>query len=108
MLSAVVAALILESGTTAADRLTSHRLRRRICSRYVLIFFATSGGTPKPALLAEGVSTALLTTLIGLAIAIPAVSIYNILRNRVQRLVLEVGITSENLMSRFENVGKKT
>ncbi len=68
---------------------------------------ATSGGTPKPALLAEGVSTALLTTLIGLAIAIPAVSIYNILRNRVQRLVLEVGITSENLMSRFENVGKK-
>lgn len=69
---------------------------------------ATSQGTPKPSLLAEGVSTALLTTLIGLAIAIPAVSIYNILRNRVQRLVLEVGITSENLMSRFENMGKKT
>jgi biopolymer transport protein ExbB len=68
---------------------------------------ATSGGTPKPSLLAEGVSTALLTTLIGLAIAIPAIAVYNILRNRVQRLVLEVGITSENLMSRFENVGKK-
>lgn len=68
---------------------------------------ATSGGTPKPALLAEGVSTALLTTLIGLAIAIPSIAVYNILRNRVQRLVLDVGITSENLMSRFENVGKK-
>jgi biopolymer transport protein ExbB len=68
---------------------------------------ATSGGTPKPSLLAEGVSTALLTTLIGLAIAIPAIAVYNILRNRIQRLVLEVGITSENLMSRFENVGKK-
>jgi biopolymer transport protein ExbB len=68
---------------------------------------ATSGGTPKPSLLAEGVSKALLTTMIGLAIAIPAIAVYNILRNRVQRLVLEVGITSENLMSRFENVGKK-
>ncbi len=68
---------------------------------------ATSGGTPKPSLLAQGVSTALLTTLVGLLIAIPAIAIYNILRNRVQRLVLEVGITSENLMSRFESVGKK-
>ena len=45
--------------------------------------------------------------LIGLAIAIPAIAAYNILRNRVQRLVLEVGITSENLMGRFEKVGKK-
>lgn len=68
---------------------------------------ATAGGTPDPAKLAEGISTALLTTLFGLAIAIPAIAIYNILRNRVQRLVLEVGITSEGLMSRFENVGKK-
>lgn len=68
---------------------------------------ATGGGTPDPNKLAEGISTALLTTLIGLAIAIPAIAGYNILRNRVQKLVLEVGITSENLMGRFEKVGKK-
>lgn len=68
---------------------------------------ATNGQSPNPAELADGISKALLTTLIGLAIAIPAISAYNILRNRVQRLVLEVGITSENLMSRFENVGNK-
>ncbi len=68
---------------------------------------ATGGGTPDANKLAEGISTALLTTLIGLAIAIPAIAAYNILRNRVQRLVLEVGITSENLMGRFEKVGKK-
>lgn len=68
---------------------------------------AMGGGTPDPNKLAEGISTALLTTLIGLAIAIPAIAAYNILRNRVQRLVLEVGITSENLMGRFEKVGKK-
>lgn len=67
---------------------------------------ATGGGTPDPNKLADGISKALLTTLIGLAIAIPAIAIYNVLRNRVQRLVLEVGSTSENLMNRFEKVGK--
>ena len=65
---------------------------------------AIAGGQPDPQLLADGISKALVTTLIGLAIAIPAIAAYNILRNRVQRLVLEVGIVSENLMSRFENV----
>ena len=68
---------------------------------------ANGGGTPDPNKLAEGISTALLTTLIGLAIAIPAILAYNILKNRVQKLVLEVGIISENLMGRFEKVGKK-
>ena len=61
--------------------------------------------TPPPSELAKGISTALFTTLIGLAIAIPAIAFYNILRNRIARLVLEVGILSEGLMSRFSNVG---
>ncbi len=64
---------------------------------------ATSPSAPKPADLAKGISTALFTTLVGLAIAIPAIAAYNILRNRVARLLLEVGVTSENLMSRFED-----
>lgn len=63
---------------------------------------ATSPITPKPSELAQGISTALFTTLIGLAIAIPAIAAYNLLRNRVARLVLEVGIISEGLMSRFQ------
>lgn len=66
---------------------------------------ATSTGTPKASDLAEGISKALFTTLIGLFIAIPAIAIYSILRNRIARLVLEVGILSEGLMSRFEKVG---
>jgi biopolymer transport protein ExbB len=65
---------------------------------------AVSGASPKPSDLAEGISTALFTTLIGLAIAIPAIAFYNILRNRVTRLLLEVGVSSEDLMSRFEDV----
>ena len=68
---------------------------------------ATSGSTPKASDLAAGISTALFTTLLGLAIAIPAIAAYNILKNRVARLVLEVGILSEGLMGRFENVGGK-
>ncbi len=68
---------------------------------------AKSIQAPPASELAKGISTALFTTLIGLAIAIPAISAYSILRNRVSRLVLEVGILSEGLMGRFENVGKK-
>lgn len=66
---------------------------------------ANSPTTPKPSELAKGISTALFTTLVGLMIAIPAIAVYNILRNRVARLVLEVGIVSEGLMSRFSTVG---
>ena len=68
---------------------------------------ATGGSTPEASELANGISTALFTTLIGLAIAIPAIAAYNIMRNRVARLMLEVGILSESLMSRFQGVGQK-
>ena len=44
---------------------------------------ALGGASPKPAELAAGISTALFTTLIGLAIAIPAIAAYNVIRNRV-------------------------
>ncbi len=67
---------------------------------------ATSTTAPKPSELAAGISTALFTTLVGLFVAIPAIATYNILRNRVARLVLEVGIVSEDLMSRFSTAGK--
>ncbi len=68
---------------------------------------ANSSTTPKASQLAEGISTALFTTLLGLFIAIPAIAMYNILKNRISRLVLEVGIVSEGLMSRFENVERQ-
>ncbi len=62
----------------------------------------TATGAPDPQALAQGISTALFTTFIGLVLAIPALAAYNLLRNRVSRLVLEVGIISEGLMSRFQ------
>jgi biopolymer transport protein ExbB len=63
------------------------------------------GGSPDSSKLANNISTALVTTLAGLAIAIPAIAAFGILRNRIARLVLEVGILSEDLMSRFSHVG---
>ena len=70
---------------------------------------ASSETQPKPSELAQGISTALVTTLVGLWLAIPAILVFGIMRNRLARLTLEVGILSEALMGRFSNVaGKKT
>jgi biopolymer transport protein ExbB len=68
---------------------------------------ARTNTQPKPSELAGGISMALITTLVGLLIAIPAIGLFGIFRNRLQRFVLEVGIFSERLMSRFQNVGPK-
>jgi len=66
---------------------------------------ASKDTQPKPAELARGIQMALVTTLIGLWLAIPAIALFGFLRNRMARLVLECGILSEGLMSRF---GKKS
>lgn len=72
------------------------------------IVIANTNTTPKPSELAMGISTALVTTIVGLALAIPAMGAFNIMKNRVARLILEVGVVSEELMSRFEGVGPST
>jgi biopolymer transport protein ExbB len=66
---------------------------------------ANSTTQPKPSELAQGISMALITTLVGLWIAIPAIAFFGIFRNRMARMVLEVGVLSEGLMARFSNVG---
>lgn len=71
------------------------------------VIATSAGATPDPNKLADGISKALVTTLVGLAIAIPAIAAFNILRNRFEQLELEVGINSGNLMGRFEKVGEK-
>lgn len=67
---------------------------------------ATSPTTPKPSELADGISTALFTTLEGLTVAIPAMVFYAILKNRIARFILEVGMVSEGLMARFSQAGQ--
>lgn len=63
---------------------------------------ASSPTTPKPNELAGGIEQALYTTLVGLLLAIPAITVYNILRNRVQRNVLLTGVQSEDLLDKFQ------
>lgn len=65
---------------------------------------ATGGAAPSPQKLAEGIATALFTTEVGLAIAIPSVVAYDILRNRLTRFVFDISVLSENFMGRFSAV----
>ena len=60
---------------------------------------AQKAGVPKPSELAEGISQALVTTWLGLFVAIPAMFFYGILLNRVAGLALEAGETAEELMA---------
>ncbi len=68
---------------------------------------STSPVTPKPYELADGISTALFTTIEGLIVAIPAIASFGFFKNRLSRTMLEVGMIAEGLLSRFANVGKK-
>ncbi|HMP07092.1 MAG TPA: MotA/TolQ/ExbB proton channel family protein, partial [Lacipirellulaceae bacterium] len=72
-----------------------------------MVIANTNTGAPDPQELAKGISRALFTTLVGLYLAIPALTAYHLLRNRVSRLVLEVGIVSEGLMRRFRKSNEK-
>jgi len=63
---------------------------------------ASSTATIKPSELAGGIEQALYTTLFGLFLAIPAIVIYNMLRNRVQRFIFDAGTQSEEMLDRFQ------
>ncbi len=65
---------------------------------------AAGGAAPSPQKLAEGIATALFTTELGLAIALPALFAFDVLKNRLARFMLDISVLSENLMGRFANV----
>jgi len=60
---------------------------------------AQKAGVPKPSELAEGISQALVTTWLGLFVAIPAMFFYGIFLNRIAGLALEAGEVAEELMA---------
>ena len=57
-----------------------------------------AGGQPQPAQLADGISVALVTTFWGLFIAIPALAIYGVLRNRIETLASDAVVEADNIM----------
>jgi biopolymer transport protein ExbB len=62
---------------------------------------------PKPNELAVGISQALVTTLIGLWLAIPAIACYALFKNWLQRFNADIDDESMRLMARVQGMGKK-
>lgn len=60
-----------------------------------------SGGNADPVLLAGGIGTALTTTFWGLVVAIPALSGYAIIRNRIDEMTTEATLEAESMLGQF-------
>ena len=67
----------------------------------------TAGGQPQPAQLADGISVALVTTFWGLFIAIPALAIHWMFRNRIETLLSDATAQAENVMTEIRHDLKK-
>jgi len=63
---------------------------------------AKSATAPKPSELAVGISQALITTLIGLWLAIPAIACFALFKNWLQKLNGDIDGEAMRLMSRFQ------
>ncbi|MBI9015945.1 MAG: MotA/TolQ/ExbB proton channel family protein [Phycisphaerae bacterium] len=61
-----------------------------------------AGGQPDVPDLAKGISTALVTTWWGMAVAIPALASYGILRNKIDNLAAETAVTAEQLLHKVK------
>jgi len=68
---------------------------------------ASAGGHTNPADLAGGISMALVTTVMGLIVAIPMMAAYHYFRNKVMRFDLESGIIAGDLMRKFRPAQKQ-
>ena len=68
---------------------------------------ANSSAAPKPKDLAMGISMALITTLVGLWLAIPAIGFFALFKNWLQRLTSDADAEAMRLMSRFQTMAKK-
>jgi len=58
----------------------------------------SAGGDPRTVQLADGISVALVTTFWGLFIAIPAVALHGLFRNRIEALVNDAAVEAEDLL----------
>ena len=73
----------------------------------IVAFFtiAQMGGTADPVALAGGIGTALVTTFWGLLIAIPALSVFAVVRNRIDAAGSEGAREVEQILMRFRPGG---
>jgi len=65
---------------------------------------ASSEGFAKPAELAEGIYKALVTTVLGLVVAIPGMCVYAYFQGQIERLVTHAAVISEQLVRPFKQL----
>ena len=63
-------------------------------------------GMPAPANLAKSIGIALVTTLLGLMVAIPSLSVFAVLRNRIDALSNQVVMEAQEMISTFRPAPK--
>ena len=61
-----------------------------------------AGGMPDPARIADDISVALVTTFWGLLVAIPALSVFALFRNRIDVLTAECALAADRLLTPFK------
>lgn len=65
------------------------------------------GTTPNPAKLADGISHALVVTLLGIALSVPAIFFNAYFRNRITRITMETGHIADDLLTQMYHNSKK-
>jgi len=60
-----------------------------------------AGGQPQPAQLAHGISVALVTTFWGLLIAIPALAVHGVFRNRIETIISDAAVETEIVLRKM-------
>jgi biopolymer transport protein ExbB len=65
------------------------------------------GGTPNPARLAEGISHALVVTLFGVGLSVPAIFCHAFFRNRLIRISLDTSNVADDLLTQMYHNSKK-
>jgi biopolymer transport protein ExbB len=65
------------------------------------------GGSPNPAKLADGISHALVVTLVGIALSVPAIFCHAYFRNRLIKISMDVGNIADDLLTQMYHNSKK-
>ena len=65
------------------------------------------GGTPNPAKLANGISHALVVTLLGIALSVPAIFFNAFFRNRITRIAMDTSHIADDLLTQMYHNSKK-
>ncbi len=67
----------------------------------------SAGGTPKPEKLAAGISHALVVTLLGIALSVPAIFCYTFFKNRLTRIAMDTSNLADDLLTQMYHNSKK-